>query len=90
MKLDEILKGIKAKMMNSEDYYSEISKLVDLVVIQAMILGERVGTVVIEKDPDFNCFKVNGDECPQHFEEELYNQMLAFQNEDNYFYLRNK
>ena len=71
MKLNEILQGIKAKQANSEDNYSLIYKMADLVVIQAMILGERFATVVIEKDPDFDCFKVNGDECPQYFEDEL-------------------
>ena len=71
MKLDEILKGIQAKLKDSEDYYSEIYKMVDLVVIQDMILEERVATVVIEKDPYLNCFKVNGEECPQFFEDEL-------------------
>ena len=71
MKLNEILEETKAKMVDSKDYYSEIYKMVDLAVIQAMNPKENVATVVIEKDPDFNCFKVNGDECPQYFEEGL-------------------
>ena len=71
MTLNEILEGIEAKQNDSFDYYSEIYKLVDMAVIQAMLLEERVATVVIEKDPDFDCFKVSGNECPQHFEDEL-------------------
>ena len=71
MKLNEILEAISVKQEDTKDYYSEIYKMVDMVVIQAKILGERVATVVIEKDPDFGCFKVNGDECPQYFEDEL-------------------
>lgn len=71
MKLNEILEGIRAKQNDSSDYYSEIYKLVDMAVIQAMLLEERVATVVLEKDPDFDCFKVSGNECPQYFEDEL-------------------
>ena len=71
MKLDEILKEIKARHEDFGDYYSRIYKMVDMVVIQAMLLEESVATVVIEKDPDFHCFKVNGDECSQFFEDEL-------------------
>lgn len=71
MKLNEILEGIRAKQKDSSDHYSLIYKMVDMVVIQAMLLEERVATVVIEKDPDFHCFKVSGDECPQYFEDEL-------------------
>jgi len=71
MTLNEILEGIEAKQNDSSDYYSEIYKLVDMAVIQAKILEESVATVVLEKDPDFDCFKVSGNECPQHFEDEL-------------------
>ena len=71
MKLDEILKGIKEKQEDSKDNYSQIYKMVDMVVIRAMTLGERVATVVIEKDILWDGFKVNGDKCPQYFEDEL-------------------
>ena len=71
MTLNEILVAIKAKQKDSSDCYSEIYKMVDMVVIQAMLLKEKVATVVIEKDTFFNCFKVNGDECPQCYEQEL-------------------
>lgn len=71
MQLNEILREIKAKQNDSSDYYSLIYKMVDMVVIQAMLLEESVATIVIEKDSDFGCFKVNGNECPQYFEDEL-------------------
>jgi hypothetical protein len=72
MKLAEICEGIQKKMMNSEDDYSEIYNLVDLVVIQEKILGKKVATVVLEKDPNYGgWFKVSGNECSQYFEDEL-------------------
>ena len=71
MKLNEILEAIKVKQDNLDEHYSLIYKMVDMVVIQAMLLEENVAIVVIEKDSDWDCFKVNGEGCPQYFEDEL-------------------
>lgn len=60
MKLNEILEGIKAKRVNSEDEYSLMFHLVELAVIQATFLEKNVVTVVIQRDPDSQVLRVNG------------------------------